>query len=776
MIHVHRPWKGYVALGLTMAIGVTGGGVVIAIENQPGTPTVADRVETQTPSSSSAEPWIADPATLAQRATLALGLKGGAVVELDVDRTPNQALTVPITIEGQPFTMALAPHSIRAAEYQVRAQLADGTYVDVDPGINRMLRGSLFEAPGSRIAGGLLNDGLHVAIRMNDGQRYWVQPLIELVAGASPAHHIVYRDQDVIGNGGTCGTDAAIVMNHPLPEVDPQDLGAGGTDGGTVYCAELGVDADVEYFTDYGTITNVENRINLVINTMNLQYLNEVDIQHAITTIIVRTAEPDPYSSTDAGTLLGQFANHWQSSQAGVPRDVAQLFTGKALDGSTIGIAATIGGICTTSAYCLVESDCCGGLACATDLSAHEFGHLWGAFHCSSACSSTMNPSITCVNTFLNSSPSSVSAIVAHRDSRSCLGSCADATLPFFDDFPAVTFDTAKWASISGATVSTVGSNEPSAPNSMRLRGSSGGGQQARTARIDTSNLGLLQLQYYYQQTGGGSAPGNGEDLVVEYYSPAGTWVEVSRQLGSGPSMTTFAQATVNFPPDAFHSEFRLRFRNTSVQNNTDDWFVDNINVTGVAIPANNSCANAILKGSGSHAFTTLASSTDGPNEPGSCNFNGYTHMENDVWFKVLAQCTGTMTIILCGANFNTKMAVYPSCPSGAGEAIACNDDSCGTSSEISFPVVFNTLYRVRIGGFNGATGSGTMVVSCTPVEPPACPADLTDDNQVGTPDLLALINAWGACPGCPADLSGDNVVGTPDLLALINAWGPCPN
>lgn len=57
---------------------------------------------------------------------------------------------------------------------------------------------------------------------------------------------------------------------------------------------------------------------------------------------------------------------------------------------------------------------------------------------------------------------------------------------------------------------------------------------------------------------------------------------------------------------------------------------------------------------------------------------------------------------------------------------------------------------------------------------PEPCPADLTNDDVVGVPDLLALINAWGPCACCPADLTGDNTVGVPDLLALINAWGPC--
>ena len=62
------------------------------------------------------------------------------------------------------------------------------------------------------------------------------------------------------------------------------------------------------------------------------------------------------------------------------------------------------------------------------------------------------------------------------------------------------------------------------------------------------------------------------------------------------------------------------------------------------------------------------------------------------------------------------------------------------------------------------------------------CLGDVTEDNVVGVPDLLAVINAWGACgPPCAADVSptpvcgmGDGTVGVPDLLLVINRWAAC--
>lgn len=196
------------------------------------------------------------------------------------------------------------------------------------------------------------------------------------------------------------------------------------------------------------------------------------------------------------------------------------------------------------------------------------------------------------------------------------------------------------------------------------------------------------------------------------------------------------------------------------------------IDTLGVA-PINDLCANATLKSDGTFAFSSANAGTDGPNEPFGCSFNGYNHIQNDIWYKYLASCTGTATVTLCGSNFNTKMAVYASCPTASGQTIACNDDFCGTSSQLSFPVVAGNLYRIRIGGFQGQTGNGTCTISCAPT-PPQCPADINGDNVVNVSDLLAVINAWGACAGCPADINGDNVVNVSDMLAVINAWGPC--
>ena len=40
---------------------------------------------------------------------------------------------------------------------------------------------------------------------------------------------------------------------------------------------------------------------------------------------------------------------------------------------------------------------------------------------------------------------------------------------------------------------------------------------------------------------------------------------------------------------------------------------------------------------------------------------------------------------------------------------------------------------------------------------------------------LLLVIANWGAAGANPADITGDAMVNVDDLLAVINAWGACP-
>ena len=133
-------------------------------------------------------------------------------------------------------------------------------------------------------------------------------------------------------------------------------------------------------------------------------------------------------------------------------------------------------------------------------------------------------------------------------------------------------------------------------------------------------------------------------------------------------------------------------------------------------LPSNDDCGAAIPITEGGYPFGNIGATTDGPDEPFGCNFSGYTHVESDIWFCYTSSCEGEATIDLCNSGYDTKVAVYEDCRCGAGMGplLACDDDGCGGGqSTVTFDVHEGSEYLIRIGGYQGAQGSGLLMVTC---------------------------------------------------------------
>jgi hypothetical protein len=196
------------------------------------------------------------------------------------------------------------------------------------------------------------------------------------------------------------------------------------------------------------------------------------------------------------------------------------------------------------------------------------------------------------------------------------------------------------------------------------------------------------------------------------------------------------------------------------------------------APPANDDCAECTPVGEGAFEFTTIGASNDGPGLPGSCNEGGGLSFDRDIWFCYTPTCNAIITAETCNAAaFDTRLAVYAgSCD--APQLVACNDDEplClqGMTSRVEFPATCGETYLIRVGGFDGAAGVGTLSIECGfgPPCPVLCPADLTGDSIVDGADLGLLLADWEN-PGA-GDLDGDGVVTGADLGLLLASWGEC--
>lgn len=151
----------------------------------------------------------------------------------------------------------------------------------------------------------------------------------------------------------------------------------------------------------------------------------------------------------------------------------------------------------------------------------------------------------------------------------------------FEDTFKSTKVDLEKWTVIDGIIVDDTGIGEPSPEYSLRLNGHPTGGDLIESIVIDLSSYSGAALTYYYQRTGTGNSPEQGEDLVIEYFDGS-SWVELDRLPGDGPDMDYFEEVVLPLPPEAFHAGFQLRIKNTGTLNTTqkyDDWFVDDVKI-----------------------------------------------------------------------------------------------------------------------------------------------------------------------------------------------------
>jgi hypothetical protein len=189
--------------------------------------------------------------------------------------------------------------------------------------------------------------------------------------------------------------------------------------------------------------------------------------------------------------------------------------------------------------------------------------------------------------------------------------------------------------------------------------------------------------------------------------------------------------------------------------------------------PANDECAGAVTVTAGETAFSTAGAT----GATLACTKFEQPNVNNDIWFKYVADGDGELVISLCGSSFDTKMAVFEGSCTGA--LVACDDDAdapatCADTlqSEVRFTPVCGTEYYISVGAFSAVqTGAGVMNITPSGKCGSACPADFNNDGVVDSADLGTLLAAWGTAGG---DTNSDGTTDSADLGDLLAAWGNC--
>jgi len=713
----------------------------------------------------------------------ALNLEYSWTASLAIDSTPGRAITVTIPLEKMSYTLQLEPYSVRSDIYQVLMQNDQGELYEVPAGPIRTLRGSLVEFGGSVVAGSLMEDGLYVRIRMDDGLEYWMEPVGNKVFGAPEDLYVFYRNDDIIPSGGTCAAEDYMEVGRLLELQANYKQNQASARGLSICTAELGVDTDFEYFQDWGSQT--ESRINQVINAVNIQYESQVQLSHLITTVIVRSSSNDPYTTNSPSGLLEQFRNEWENNQGAIVRDIAHMFTGRNLSGGVIGIA-WLASVCSNFAYGLAESDCCGSFACTTDLTAHELGHGWAAGHCNCP-NNTMNPTIGCTNNF---SAGSINTMQAFANSINCL-TCADP-------------------SPTGACcvgIQCVSLTQENCQNGGGIYQGDNVPCNANTCTLPVGgccvNDSCVELEELECSNAGGDYAGDGTNCQTISCAPGACCVGIDCSVileidcagswfGEG---TTCGDITCGAGTDELNSVAAFWSRSDGQPMVTYDLFFPSTdpNTRLVSVFGENAdflqmrgWSNALFNGSASQvAFHQSGFGADIPHDRSldpffddDLVFDSYVTIGSDdaaIGIPLLLGFDTSGFNSASGVSMNNGIwFVIPDDPMasiGAGTVQGHRVTSLSVEANQGIEVLVNIQW------FDGADvihESRNIYWNNEGVTTP-CPTDINGSGATDVSDLLMVIGAWGPCSGCPEDLDGSGTVDVTDLLMVIGAWGPCP-
>jgi hypothetical protein len=338
-------------------------------------------------------------------------LRTGTVQDLYLPARGEAGFRVEVVIDGAVRTLELAAHDVRTADF--RLLLDDGKTLQqlaTPPSVT--FRGQIQGMADSAVAATLVGGQLEAVVLLDDRTMWGIQPANKAIPALPATTHVVYRAHDVETPGVHCG------VHHDAAPVD-----APGTPGPqALKIAEIAVDADLEYYQRNGSnSTNVNNAVTAVINGMNVIYKRDTEIEHNLTTIIIRTTAIYNWNG-DLCQLLSDFRNYWNANHGSVRRDLAHIFTGKGAFSGVVGCAyLTV--VCNLGAAYGSSKAYHSSLTTNVGLVSHECGHNWSAGHCDSSppCYIMCSGLGGCQGNLTLFGPTSINSIVNHKNSRTCL-------------------------------------------------------------------------------------------------------------------------------------------------------------------------------------------------------------------------------------------------------------------------------------------------------------------------------------------------------------------
>ena len=196
--------------------------------------------------------------------------------------------------------------------------------------------------------------------------------------------------------------------------------------------------------------------------------------------------------------------------------------------------------------------------------------------------------------------------------------------------------------------------------------------------------------------------------------------------------------------------------------------------------PFQDECEDAGPAVVGQNTFSTILKTASQPQPDESQCEDTFLNWGNspDGWFAYTAEVSAVHHFTTCDAtSYDTSIVLYED---SCDNQVACNGDGTGDSgcqtyySAFDYYCTAGTTYYIRIGGFNAATGIGTLTISFNePTEPAACCYPDGSCVDYNSDDCWVSGGTWVqgescstyACPepACPGGQVNQNVHGVDD-------------
>jgi Metallo-peptidase family M12B Reprolysin-like len=241
------------------------------------------------------------------------------------------------------------------------------------------------------------------------------------IHGSRKSRQRMYRLTATLAEGETVGRLSSVpssvvkaktcdeTQTHATNSKDVEPMVAGMAPNQSLV-ATIHTYADAEFTDLYGA--SAEDEMTSIVNTAEAIYSEQLGIRFRIvgkSRITERTPETIP------GEILSKFLNHTETQNDDV--DLKHLFTGKDMDGSTVGLAF-VGAVCYEPSYAYAVTQNYG--IYTSYIFAHEVGHNFGALHDTTSPGTLMYPYISPGGRF---SQTSINQITQHVTAE---GSCLD--------------------------------------------------------------------------------------------------------------------------------------------------------------------------------------------------------------------------------------------------------------------------------------------------------------------------------------------------------------